>query len=145
MPASAQTILVLGGGVGGVVAAVELRKRLSDAHRIVLVEREERHVFQPSLQEDLMIYLVGVFDQDQTSFLLQTNIYCGRFAPKDAIDRYTQSRCFAVHGPTPADHQIGTPKEVKPVHDCRRNDNLGILEPLRISASDMSFLSLVAR
>jgi sulfide:quinone oxidoreductase len=49
MPASAQTILVLGGGVGGVVVAVELRKRLGDRHRVVLVEREERHVFQPSL------------------------------------------------------------------------------------------------
>ncbi|MCC6159809.1 MAG: NAD(P)/FAD-dependent oxidoreductase [Deltaproteobacteria bacterium] len=44
-----QTILVLGGGVGGVVAAVELRKRVSDVHRVILVDRDERHVFWPSL------------------------------------------------------------------------------------------------
>ncbi|MBI2897945.1 MAG: NAD(P)/FAD-dependent oxidoreductase [Deltaproteobacteria bacterium] len=44
-----QTILVLGGGVGGVVTAVELRKKLPAGHRIVLVDREERHVFAPSL------------------------------------------------------------------------------------------------
>src|SRR5437870_8843288 len=46
---SSQTILVLGGGVGGVVTAVELRKRLNDRHRVVLIEREEQHCFQPSL------------------------------------------------------------------------------------------------
>jgi len=44
-----QTILVLGGGTGGLVTAVQLRKRLSDRHRIVLIEREARHLFQPSL------------------------------------------------------------------------------------------------
>jgi sulfide:quinone oxidoreductase len=44
-----QTILVLGGGVGGVVTAVELRRRLPPNHRIVLVDREEQHVFAPSL------------------------------------------------------------------------------------------------
>lgn len=44
-----QTILVLGGGVGGVVTAVELRKKLRKEHRIVVVEREERHLFAPSL------------------------------------------------------------------------------------------------
>ncbi|MDI7268370.1 MAG: FAD/NAD(P)-binding oxidoreductase [Myxococcota bacterium] len=46
---SDHTILVLGGGVGGVVTAVELRKRLPASHRVVLVEREELHVFAPSL------------------------------------------------------------------------------------------------
>jgi len=42
-------ILVLGGGVGGVVAAVELRKKLPKQHRIVLVDREQQHLFAPSL------------------------------------------------------------------------------------------------
>src|ERR1043166_35830 len=46
---TSQTILVRGGGVGGVVTAVELRKRLNERHRIVLIDREERHLFQPSL------------------------------------------------------------------------------------------------
>jgi sulfide:quinone oxidoreductase len=44
-----QTILVLGGGVGGVVTAVELKKKLGKEHRIVVVERDERHLFAPSL------------------------------------------------------------------------------------------------
>ncbi|MEK7206763.1 MAG: FAD/NAD(P)-binding oxidoreductase [Pseudomonadota bacterium] len=44
-----KTILILGGGIGGIVAASLLRKALPRAHRVVLVEREERHVFQPSL------------------------------------------------------------------------------------------------
>lgn len=42
-------IVVLGGGVGGVVAARELRKRLSPRHRVVLVDRESHHLFPPSL------------------------------------------------------------------------------------------------
>ena len=44
-----KTILILGGGIGGVVAASLLRKSLSREHRVILIEREARHVFQPSL------------------------------------------------------------------------------------------------
>lgn len=44
-----KTILILGGGIGGIVAASLLRKQLPREHRIVLVEREARHVFAPSL------------------------------------------------------------------------------------------------
>ena len=36
-----QTVLVLGGGVGGVVAANRLRRRLPAEHRVVVVDREE--------------------------------------------------------------------------------------------------------
>ncbi len=43
------TVLVLGGGVGGVVAARALRKLLGHQHRVVLVDREREHVFAPSL------------------------------------------------------------------------------------------------
>lgn len=46
---NSKTIVILGAGIGGVVAASLLRKRLPRAHRVVLVEREERHVFPPSL------------------------------------------------------------------------------------------------
>jgi sulfide:quinone oxidoreductase len=45
----AKTILVLGGGIGGVVAASRLRRALSREHRIVLVEQAATHLFQPSL------------------------------------------------------------------------------------------------
>lgn len=44
-----QTILVLGGGVGGLVAAHELRRLLPSGHRVILVDREPRFVFAPSL------------------------------------------------------------------------------------------------
>lgn len=43
-----QTILILGGGVGGLVAANALRKALPKEHRVVLVEREASFVFAPS-------------------------------------------------------------------------------------------------
>ncbi len=44
-----KTVLILGGGMGGVVAASRLRQRLPREHRVVLVERESQHVFPPSL------------------------------------------------------------------------------------------------
>ena len=43
------SVLILGGGVGGVVTANEVRRRLGREHRVVLVDREETHVFWPSL------------------------------------------------------------------------------------------------
>jgi sulfide:quinone oxidoreductase len=45
----ARTVIVLGGGVGGVIAARELRRRLPRPHRVVLVDRERLHLFAPSL------------------------------------------------------------------------------------------------
>ena len=44
----AQSILILGRGVGGLVAANDLRKALPKKHRIILVEREPAFVFAPS-------------------------------------------------------------------------------------------------
>jgi sulfide:quinone oxidoreductase len=43
-----KTVLVLGGGIGGIVAATRLRKQLPRKHRVVLVEREASYVFSPS-------------------------------------------------------------------------------------------------
>lgn len=45
----AKTVVILGGGVGGVATARALRKRLPRKHRVVLVDREPDHVFAPSL------------------------------------------------------------------------------------------------
>ncbi len=42
------TIVILGGGVGGLVAANTLRRRLDDKHRIVLVDRAAQHTYAPS-------------------------------------------------------------------------------------------------
>jgi len=43
-----KTVVVLGGGVGGVVAATRLRRLLGREHRIVLVDRSPWHTFAPS-------------------------------------------------------------------------------------------------
>lgn len=45
---SSKTILILGGGIGGIVAATRLRKKLPSEHRVVLIEREANYVFSPS-------------------------------------------------------------------------------------------------
>jgi len=45
----AKTVVILGGGVGGLVAANRLRQHLPDSHRVVLIDREAQHLFQPSL------------------------------------------------------------------------------------------------
>lgn len=44
-----KTVVILGGGVGGVVTANELRQKLGNEHRVVLVDKEAQHVFWPSL------------------------------------------------------------------------------------------------
>lgn len=46
---NAKTVVVLGGGVGGVVAATTLRKKLPKQHRVIIVDRERDHLFAPSL------------------------------------------------------------------------------------------------
>jgi sulfide:quinone oxidoreductase len=43
-----QTVLVLGGGIGGVVAANRLRRRLDRRHRVLLVSRESEFSFAAS-------------------------------------------------------------------------------------------------
>ncbi len=42
------TVLVLGGGIGGIACATRLRRRLPKPHRVVLVERDETYVYSPS-------------------------------------------------------------------------------------------------
>lgn len=44
-----KTIVILGGGVGGLVTANELRRHLDREHRVVLVDKEGKHIFWPSL------------------------------------------------------------------------------------------------
>jgi sulfide:quinone oxidoreductase len=43
-----KSIVILGGGVGGLVVANELRRVLSREDRIVLIEKNRRHAFAPS-------------------------------------------------------------------------------------------------
>ncbi len=44
-----KTIMILGGGVGGVVTATTLRNKLPEQHRLIIVDRESDHLFAPSL------------------------------------------------------------------------------------------------
>ena len=46
---SGKTILILGGGVGGIVTANALRQRLGSEHRIVIVDKRAEYIFTPSL------------------------------------------------------------------------------------------------
>jgi sulfide:quinone oxidoreductase len=47
--AKRRTVLVLGGGVGGLVAANSLRRRLPQRDRVILIDREKQYLFQSSL------------------------------------------------------------------------------------------------
>ncbi len=42
------SVVILGGGVGGLVAANRLRRRLDRKHQVVVVDRQAQHVFSPS-------------------------------------------------------------------------------------------------
>lgn len=44
-----QLVAVLGGGTAGVVAASELRRLLPEEHRVLVVDRRPRHLYEPSL------------------------------------------------------------------------------------------------
>ncbi len=46
---SQKTICVLGGGIGGVVAANTLKKSLGSAGRVILIDKNPDHLFAPSL------------------------------------------------------------------------------------------------
>ena len=58
----AKTALILGAGIGGIVAAQTLRKLLPSEHRVVVVERQREHVFSPSL----LWYMTG--DREAAKF-----------------------------------------------------------------------------
>jgi sulfide:quinone oxidoreductase len=45
---SSNRIVILGGGVGGLVAANELARLIPREHRVILIERSETHAFAPS-------------------------------------------------------------------------------------------------
>ncbi len=43
-----KSVVILGGGIGGLVAANEIRQLLPKNHRVILIERNEVHAFPPS-------------------------------------------------------------------------------------------------
>jgi sulfide:quinone oxidoreductase len=44
-----KTVLILGGGVGGIVTANTLRELLGAEHRVIVVDKQSEYVFTPSL------------------------------------------------------------------------------------------------
>jgi sulfide:quinone oxidoreductase len=44
-----KTIIILGGGVGGVITANKLRKKLGNEHKIIVIDKEQKHTFASSL------------------------------------------------------------------------------------------------
>lgn len=46
---SNRTAIVLGAGIGGVTAAIRLKRHLPGSHRVILVDRGSTHLYQPSL------------------------------------------------------------------------------------------------
>ncbi len=86
--AGSNRILVLGGGVGGIVAADGLRRRLHSRHEIVLVNREETFVFAPSL----LWLLVGARRPEQISRPLRRLVRRGVTVTTGEIERIDASR-----------------------------------------------------
>ena len=58
---TAKTVLILGGGAGGIVAANILRKLLPREHRIIVIDQEGKHLFASSL----LWVMVGMRRADQ--------------------------------------------------------------------------------
>ena len=90
----AQRILVLGGGVGGIVAANDLRRRLPARHEIVLVNRDETFVFAPSL----LWLLVGARRPEQISRPLRRLVRRGVTVRTGEIERIDADRREVVVG-----------------------------------------------
>jgi len=68
----ARTALILGAGIGGIVAANTLRKLLPPEDRVVVVERERNHVFAPSL----LWHMTG--DNDAAAFTRPLSVLSAR-------------------------------------------------------------------
>ena len=97
--AEAHRILVLGGGIGGIVAANELRKRLPARHEVVLVSRDETFLFAPSL----LWLLVGARRPEQISRPLRRLVHRGVSVVTGLIERIdAERREIVVDGKTMA-------------------------------------------
>lgn len=58
-----KNIIILGGGIGGVTAALDLRRKLASHHTVTLVDRKKNHLFQASL----LWMMLGMRRQQQIS------------------------------------------------------------------------------
>ena len=65
---NAKTIVIMGGGIGGIVVANKLRKAIDKSHQIVLIDKETHHLFYPSFLWVMMGWRTS--SQIQKSFQL---------------------------------------------------------------------------
>lgn len=95
--ATEKSVLVLGGGIGGIIAANALRKRLPRQHRVILVERDAQHVFAPSL----LWLMVGKRRDGAITRPLKQLLKAGIELVRGEIDRVDpQTRTVSVNGTT---------------------------------------------
>jgi len=90
-----KTILVLGGGIGGISAATRLRRRLPANHHVILIEREICHVYPPSL----LWLMVGRRDAEAISRPLAVLAERGIDVVRGAIEHIdADKKTVAVNG-----------------------------------------------
>jgi len=102
--ANGKTILILGGGIGGIIAATRLRQQLAPEHRVVLVEKEADHVFSPSL----LWLMLGQRRPDQISRPIAALAKRGIELARGSIERIDPAgRTIRVNGAdVTGDHMI---------------------------------------
>jgi sulfide:quinone oxidoreductase len=102
--AAGKSIVILGGGIGGIIAADVLRKRLPREHRVIMVERDMRHVFAPSL----LWLMVGKRRESAISRGLTRHAKLGVEVVQGEIEHIDpQTRSVTVNGATlHADYMI---------------------------------------
>jgi sulfide:quinone oxidoreductase len=103
------SVLILGGGFAGVVAAERLAEQLGDEHQITLVSRSRRFVFYPALvrlafgkcePEDVS------FDLRQTMLSRRVNFIEAEVARIDPLERKVTIAHGEVEGKLPYDYLI---------------------------------------
>jgi sulfide:quinone oxidoreductase len=78
-------IVILGGGTGGTLTANRLRRRLGDSAEITVVDRDDRHVYQPGL----LFVPFGLADHEEIVRCRQAQLHDGiefRLAEVERVD-----------------------------------------------------------
>lgn len=100
-----KTILILGGGVGGVVTANKLRRQLPDEHRIILIDRQAKHIYNASF----LWLMLGWREPEQIQASLEKLIHQGIDyiqANIQAIDPETRKVNTQESGEFSGDHLV---------------------------------------
>lgn len=82
------TTIILGGGVGGLTAANELRRLSGPEHRVVLIERQQDYLFTPSL----LWAMVGVRRVERLARPLRDLLHPGVELVPAAVERIDPER-----------------------------------------------------